>query len=89
MEDFPSSLYHLLSEVGILGLRYVEAHDKELIDTQAELDNIRELYNKVKEENEIINEQQEVLIECLAMMETKVEKCRAKLSTKKEKYIIA
>lgn len=33
MEDFPSSLYHLLSEVGILGLRYVEAHDKELIDT--------------------------------------------------------
>ncbi|PPR99762.1 hypothetical protein GOBAR_AA20907 [Gossypium barbadense] len=33
MEDFLSSLYHLLSEVGILGLRYVEAHDKELIDT--------------------------------------------------------
>ncbi|PPS12386.1 hypothetical protein GOBAR_AA08256 [Gossypium barbadense] len=37
MKDFSSSLHHLLSEVGTLGLRYTEAHDKKLADTRVEL----------------------------------------------------
>lgn len=32
VEDFPSFLCHLLSEVGALGLRYTEARNKELVD---------------------------------------------------------
>ncbi|KAH1056163.1 hypothetical protein J1N35_034228 [Gossypium stocksii] len=56
VEDFLLSLRHLLSEVGTFGLRYIEAHDKELANTQVELDRVCELYNKVREGNEIINE---------------------------------
>ncbi|KAH1063978.1 hypothetical protein J1N35_028965 [Gossypium stocksii] len=89
MEGFLSSLRCLLSKVVAINLRYVKAYDKELVDTQAKLKRVGELYNKVREENEIINEQQGVLIECLAMMETKADVCRAELVVEKERRIIA
>lgn len=77
----------LLSEVGALGLRYIEARNKELVDTQAELERVSELYHKVREENEIINEQQRVITELLAMIEMKPEECRAELTVGKERRI--
>ncbi|PPS00259.1 hypothetical protein GOBAR_AA20390 [Gossypium barbadense] len=58
VEDLTLSLCHLLSEVGTLGLRYAEARDKKLADNRDDLDKVRELYKKMREENEIINEQQ-------------------------------
>ncbi|PPD79580.1 hypothetical protein GOBAR_DD23494 [Gossypium barbadense] len=38
VEDYPSSLRHLWSEVGTLELRSVEARDKELANTRVELE---------------------------------------------------
>ncbi|PPS05907.1 hypothetical protein GOBAR_AA14740 [Gossypium barbadense] len=84
VDHFLSSLRCLLSEVSTLGLRYAEARDKEL----TELDRGLKLYNKVREENEIINEQHGVLTESLAMMETKVEECGVELTVEKERCII-
>ncbi|KAK5842247.1 hypothetical protein PVK06_004583 [Gossypium arboreum] len=84
VDHFLSSLCCLLSEASTLGLRYTEARDKEL----TELDRVLELYNKVREENEIINEQHGVLTESLAMMEMKVEECGVELTVEKERCII-
>ncbi|KAH1114841.1 hypothetical protein J1N35_008219 [Gossypium stocksii] len=62
-----------------------EAHNKELADTKAELNRVHEMYHKITEENEIINEKQGVFIERLAIMEMKVEECEVKLPLERER----
>lgn len=73
--EFSSSLHCLISEVAALSLRYMEACNKELADTKAELDRVRKLYHKVREESEIINEKQGVLTKRLAIVMIKAEEC--------------
>lgn len=39
----------------MIGLKYEEARQSELVKTKAEMARVRELYNKMREENEVIN----------------------------------
>ncbi|KAK5836158.1 hypothetical protein PVK06_011914 [Gossypium arboreum] len=63
------------------------ARNKELTDTKAELERVRQLYHKVREESEIINEKQWVLTEHRATMEVKTEECAVELAAEKERHI--
>ncbi|KAK5775773.1 hypothetical protein PVK06_043713 [Gossypium arboreum] len=66
-----TSLQFLLSKANMVRLELGEAFQSELADTKAELKRVRELYLKMREENELINKQNEDLSEYLGVAEVK------------------
>ncbi|PPR98687.1 hypothetical protein GOBAR_AA21975 [Gossypium barbadense] len=84
VKDFPSFLHCLLFEVGTLGLRYAEARDKELTDTQTELERVNELYNKliVEKERHIFAEVElKVIVRHFIEIERIIKECKEQLDT--------
>ncbi|PPS08896.1 hypothetical protein GOBAR_AA11753 [Gossypium barbadense] len=79
-----SSLQFLLSDANMVGLRYGEARQRELMDTKVDLARVREQHHKMMEENEVIIKQNEDLTECLAIVETKVEGLEHTVVAKRE-----
>ncbi|KAH1083322.1 hypothetical protein J1N35_023083, partial [Gossypium stocksii] len=75
----------LISKANANGLRYEEAHQKELIDKKAELVRVNEQQRKIKEENEVILKQNKDLMECLAIVETKAKRLEHEVATEREK----
>ncbi|PPS04783.1 hypothetical protein GOBAR_AA15890 [Gossypium barbadense] len=66
-----SFLHFLLSEANVVGLRYEEAHQKELANFKTESTKVSKQHRKMMKENKVILKQNEYLTECLAIVETK------------------
>ncbi|PPS18292.1 hypothetical protein GOBAR_AA02283 [Gossypium barbadense] len=79
-----TSLQFLLSKANMVGLELGEAFQSELADTKAELKRVRELYLKTREENELINKQNEDLSEYLGVAEFKADVLSHEVAAERE-----
>ncbi|KAK5812608.1 hypothetical protein PVK06_028044 [Gossypium arboreum] len=79
-----SFLYFLLSEANVVGLRYEEAHQKELANFKTESTRVSKQHRKMMKENKVILKQNEYLTECLAIVETKANRLECEVAVGKK-----